>query len=209
MKSNIIKDFLTESQKTLTYKKIFTKQMNELCKVQSKRFHFDKKVIAHCKDYYHYKGLGWCRDALDIDEDEKFPDRISLAFAKFYQIIVDLNYIDNLDFLNEYLQAFEKRGIKITLSPKTIKTKNPKEAINLIEEMSKIQGRICSLADKINIKDSAKAETLGVSSKKDYKKVLDLYDKKSRHTEHNLYSKTIGTTLKTQKAFNNIMYDRY
>jgi hypothetical protein len=199
---------MEESHELFERKRDASKQMNMVGKETAKAQGIEKPILIRCKDYLHYRGLGWTNnDPLEKDPEEKFPDRVSPPFRKLLQIIDDLAIVGHLDFLDIYLDAMRKHGIDIKISNKDVRVNDIDETWQAIENMSQFQGVICELADEINDEKAPVAEQINLVPENEFKKLLSFYDKKVKEKDLDDQYQNIVTHLEMTEAGYNKVYD--
>lgn len=161
-------------------KKMYNKNMSSKIKEAASSSKIEPIVLRRCKDYLHYRKLGWVGGPLELNPKEKFKDRISPTFIKLLTIIDDLMSLGKEELLDVYVDALAAQGIKIDYSGHvpTNPAASPDEAWEAVEYGSQMQGYICTLADKIRDEDAVAAEELGFGPKNEYTKLIQLLDRK-------------------------------
>lgn len=164
-------------------KKYLAKEMVSVAKACSEQTGVDKKAILKTKDYLHYKGNGWGEDCLDRSEEKvKYPDRVSPAFRRVFEIIDNCYATGQEDLLEDYLVAMKKRGITIKIDDNMFSSPNTQEdataVANAIKAMDSFQCDICSKNDYINEVLATDAETANLSPRNKYSHIIQLAAKK-------------------------------
>lgn len=175
-----IGDLIESSLGDFSDKKMYNKNMSQRLKEAATTSKVDVAMLRRCKDYLHYRKLGWLGGPLELDPKEKFKDRVSPVFIKLLAIIDDLMSLGKEDLLDVYIDALAEKGIKIDYSahiPVNPAT-SPDDAWEAVEFGSQMQGYIRTLADRIRDEDSVKAEELGFGPKNEYPKLIQLLDRK-------------------------------
>lgn len=175
-------ELLNQSLNMIQEKRDVTKEMNDAFKNVASCNDMDPAVLRRVKDYTYYKGNGWLASPLELDKDEKYKDRVSPTFKKLAQIVEDLATVDNLDLLDEYLEAMAARGINIDISRYVPETKamDVESCKAVIDSGCSFQKEICELADSIKETDAEVAEGLGFGPKSEYNKLVNMSFSKSR-----------------------------
>lgn len=175
-----IEDLIESSLGDFNDKKMYNKNMSQRLKEAATASKVDAAMLRRCKDYLHYRKLGWLGGPLELDPKEKFKDRVSPVFIKLLAIIDDLMSLGKENLLDVYMDALAEKGIKIDYSEHipTNPTASPDDAWEAVEFGSQMQGYIRTLADRIRDEDSVKAEELGFGPKNEYPKLIQLLDRK-------------------------------
>lgn len=175
-----IEDLIESSLGDFSDKKMYNKNMSQRLKEAATTSKVDAAMLRRCKDYLHYRKLGWLGGPLELDPKEKFKDRVSPVFIKLLAIIDDLMSLGKEDLLDVYTDALAEKGIKIDYSAHipANPAASPDDAWEAVEFGSQMQGYICTLADRIRDEDSVKAEELGFGPKNEYPKLIQLLDRK-------------------------------
>ena len=130
-------------------------------------------------NYHHYKGVNWDGgDPLKKDGTVKDKDKVAPTFIKLVQIVEDLATIGDKDFLQPYVDALLKRGIKLDIDYGVANTKeDTKTILETLESASKLQVNVDTLTTQLKEEKSAESEELGFAPKSEFLKVLGLYEK--------------------------------
>lgn len=154
------------------------KEMNSIAKDCSRQTGIDRNTLMKIKDYLHYRGRGWGDDCLSkAEESEKYPDRVSPTFRHLVDIVTNSYATGKEDLLNVYLDAVKERGITISIDvtkftqPSAESKAAVAEAINLMDPLQCI---ICEKNDYMNDVLAEEAETINLSPKNKYKKIVKL-----------------------------------
>jgi hypothetical protein len=199
---------MEEAHEIFLEKKEASKQMNLVAKETAKAQGIEKPILVRCKDYLHYRGMGWMNnDPLEKDPEEKFPDRVSPTFRKLVQIVEDLTAVGRLDFLDLYLDALRKKGIDIKIDIGDPRVKDIDETWQAIENMSGFQTTICQLADEINDEKAPQAEEINLVPENEFKKLLGFYAKKQAAKDIDEQYQNIVTHLEMTESGYNKTYD--
>lgn len=170
-------DVVEDSLGTFNDKKNYNKQMNSKFRDASKIAKIDAARLRRTKDYVHYKKMGWIdNNPFELNPQEKFKDRVSPIFIKLITLIDDIKSLGMDYIVQEYFDKLDAMGIHIDYSEyvPTAVPENLDACQEAIEYGNKLQGSICTLADKIRDEDSVKAEELGFGPKKEYVKLISL-----------------------------------
>lgn len=175
-----VKELLEEANYVFNLKAKYNKDMNSVAGLGEQELGVSKEKLIRIKDYQHYKGRGWVDGNPLLKDPEvpmRFPDRVSPIFIKLRDLFKDLSEVGMLYLIDEYLDALKAEGITIT---STIPVADPKQrGIEIINHLDELQGTICGLANEIRDNYKPKAEEIGFTPKRDFDKVLELYNKKS------------------------------
>lgn len=177
-----IEDLLDNSLETIQDKKQFAKtqkQMLKECAEKNGLGKTGKSVLGRIMNYHHYKGVNWLNgNPLEKDSTVKDKDKVAPTFIKLVQIVEDLATIGDKDFLQPYVDALLKRGIKIEIDYGTADTKDDTETIlETLESASKLQTNVDTLTTQLKEEKSTESEELGFAPKSGFLKVLGLYEK--------------------------------
>ena len=139
---------ILDTQTNVADKEEATKEKQKLVKQIAHHYHVDRDIIYAYADYLHYKGMAWASTPLELNKEETFKDKISPAFIKLLKIINNLRAVDDLQLLNEYLEAMKANGVEIKIAPanQLFEKEFLNDTLKLIDEQQNI---ICSNADEI------------------------------------------------------------
>ena len=177
-----IEDLLDDSLETVQDKKQFAKTQKQMLKECAEKNGLDKtgkSVLSRIMNYHHYKGVNWDGgDPLKKDGTVKDKDKVAPTFIKLVQIVEDLATIGDKDFLQPYVDALLKRGIKLDIDYGVANTKeDTKTILETLESASKLQVNVDTLTTQLKEEKSAESEELGFAPKSGFLKVLGLYEK--------------------------------
>ena len=200
-----VKELLDDALDNVSDKKQFSKHMKDILKNCGLVNGIDKKVLAHVKDYYHYKGANWQDgNPLKKNPDAEYKDKISPTFIKLLSIFQDLEAVGDTDFLQPYIDALLPYGIKIEFDAKTPDTKDPIEDIKkTIETASGYQTNVDELTKRIKEENAKKSEDIGFTTKSAFTSVLNPYETLQEGTDVNdNVQQNIANSLMSADAYN-------
>lgn len=172
-----IEELLDDSLETLTDKKKFSKTMNVIIKDCAKQNGLEPKVLKAVKNYHHYKGGNWANNnPLEKDSTKKEKDKVAPIFIKLLEVVENLRKVNDIDFLEPYLTALAKKGIKIEIESEQT-DKNINEIMEVIESASKLQTNIDTLSEELKETKSTESEELNFTPKSSFVGVLGILDK--------------------------------
>lgn len=169
-------ELILNTQENVALKEDATKRKQSLVKETAHYYHIDRDIIYAYAEYKHYKGNGWCNDnPLELDKAEHFKDKISPTFIKLLKIIDTLKELDELEFLQPYLDAMRNNGVTITISPsnKQLDKEFLNSQMELIDEEQRI---ICDNTDVLK-ETGVLAEEKEFSTKSKFKTLTESYYK--------------------------------
>lgn len=177
-----VEDLLDDSLGTLLDKRQFSKTQAQMLKECAEKNGLDKSgksVLKRVMNYHHYKGANWlASNPLEKDTTSKEKDKVSPTFIKLVQIIEDLATIGDKDFLQPYLDACLKRGIKIEIDYGTPNINEDTDTIlETLDSVSKLQTNVETLDNQLKDEKSVESEEIGFVPKSSFIKVLGLYEK--------------------------------
>ena len=172
-----IEELLDDSLETLADKKKFSKTMNTIIKDCAKKNEIDPKVIKAVKNYRHYKGVNWANNnPLEKDKDKKEKDKVAPIFIKLLKVVENLRAIGDKEFLEPYINAIAKHGIKIDIEYADT-DKDVGEIMEVIKSASKLQTNVDTLAEELKETKSVEAEELNFTPKSSFCNVLGMLEK--------------------------------
>jgi len=197
-------ELLEEAYETLKEKKLASKHMNLIASDTAKMQKVEKPLLVRCKDYLHYRGMGWDgTNPLSKTPGEKFPDRVTPTMCKLLQIVDDLAAVGKLDMLDVYFDALKAKGVEVTVTNKPVRVSDVDDTWQAVENMSGFQTKICELADEINFGCTAVAEDINFTPKAEFKPVLNLYAKKQESKDvDDMYQDKVTYLNMTETAWN-------
>lgn len=177
-----IEDLLDDSLETFQDKKQFNKtqkQMLKDCAEKNELGKTGKAILSRVMNYHHYKGANWLNgNPLEKDTTAKDKDKVAPTFIKLVQIIEDLAAIGDKDFLQPYVDALFRRGIKLEIDYGSPDIKeDTKTILETLDSASKLQTNIDNLTTQLKEEKSAESEEIGFAPKSGFMKVLGLYEK--------------------------------
>lgn len=177
-----VEDLLDDSLDTIADKKERSKtqtQMLKECAEKNGLGKSGKSTLKRVMNYHHYKGVNWLNsDPLLKDPKVKDKDKVAPTFIKLAQIVEDLASIGDEDFLQPYLDALLKRGIKIEIDYGTPNTNEDVDTIlETLDSASNLQTNIDALNTQLKDEKSVESEEIGFAPKSAFMKVLSLYEK--------------------------------
>jgi hypothetical protein len=205
-----VENLLNKSVNLLDEVKTARKSINTMAKDSEKSLGADASIVKSCKDMYYTKGKAWVgNDPLTLDKDEKVKDKISPVFIKLRDIVVDLQHIGHIEWLQEYLSAIEGYGIHIKIDDVAPTVNDPAEMEEVIKSMTGYQKVISDNSEEIKEKHAQKAEDINFSPKKEYTGVVGLYSKLiNKKDVDDAYQQKIADLESTETAYN-IVYDTF
>ena len=172
-----IEELLDDSLETLTDKKRYSKTMNTIIKDCAKANELEPKVLKAVKNYHHYKGVNWVdNNPLEKDKDVKEKDKVAPIFIKLLEVVENLRKVGDKEFLEPYISALAKHGIKIDIDFEET-DKNVDEIMEVIESASKLQTNVDTLSNELKEEKSVEAEELAFTPKGSFVGVLSILDK--------------------------------
>ena len=161
-----------------------SKEMNKLMGSVAKSVGLTKQNVRQLKDIIHYKGMGWGKDALEIEpkkkgEPKRYTDRVTPVFKKLVTLIETCRDADELHLLKEYLEATHNHGIHINIdvAPTDVKCTDRAELDNALDELNEMQTIVCQKNDYITQDLAEQAENMAFAPKGKYKSVVELATK--------------------------------
>ena len=177
-----IENLLDDSLETIQDKKQFAKtqaQMLKECSEKNGLGKNGKSTLKRIMNYHHYKGVNWLAgNPLEKDPTIKDKDKVAPTFIKLAQIVDDLATIGDKDFLQPYLDALLKIGIKIEIDYGSANIKDDTQVIlDTLDSVSKLQVNVDTLDTQLKEEKAVESEELGFAPKSGFLKVLGLYEK--------------------------------
>lgn len=157
--------------------------MEDMAKGGETSLNIPKWLFYKIKEYQYYYGLGWTDgNPLVLEKGLKFKDRVSPIFIRLLKAVQTLRAIDNIEFLQPYLDALAEEGITITIDPKhkdiePISKDRVDKMQEVVDSMKDIQAQICQIADILRDEKSQQAEDLRYVPKREFRGMVDLYCK--------------------------------
>ena len=177
-----VEDLLDDSLDTVNDKKERSKTQSQLLKECAEKNGLGKSgksVLKRVMNYHHYKGTNWLGgDPMQKDPSVKEKDKVAPTFIKLAQIVNDLATIGDTQFLQPYLDALLKVGIKIDIDYGTPEINDTTDVIlDTLDSASNLQTNIDALNTQLKDEKSAESEELNFAPKSGFMKVLSLYEK--------------------------------
>jgi hypothetical protein len=174
------KELLEEAHQLHIEKIEASKAMNLEANDCAERNGIEKSIVLRLKDYRYYHGNGWeGGDPLTLEKGAKFADRVSPCFRRLALIIDDCQQAGTMDYLQEYIDAMETRGIHITIDPKPQVAKSADDVKHSVSSLGGYQAVICSNADKIRDECGEQAEEMDFAPKNKFKELVGFYHRQT------------------------------